>query len=375
MDSRIQNVGEMAKEAFIELNKIQTGKHKILKTGIIEIDSHIGGLLPGDICTICSKSGGGKSHKLYEVLDNMLDVSVNKDADDYVSLEYSFEMKMLNKIVRKTHSILGKKKSNILKDSFTEEEQQKMREYNKSLQDKRRFVCQEPVSVDDFYEMTRDFCKEYKDKKAIIVSTDHMLLYVDSDKQKAVERATDMVNKLKLEFKNVYFILISQTNRSNNLTLAKDRDNSIIPNNSWLFASSFIEMVSSYIIIMVNPFKEGINEFLKFHPERYDYLSQHFTGVLDKNNKESFNTVGKNFIFVTKTRESDEPYKNLFIEDMNLSDEVLAKMKQEAEERKVVAPTLTPPPTFDLTSQIQITPLTEYSSPSDAFGDDDEKPF
>ena len=33
------------------------------------------------------------------------------------------------------------------------------------------------------------------------------------------------------------------------------------------------------------------------------------------------------------------------------------------------------PPTFDLTSQIQITPLTEYSSPSDAFGDDDERPF
>ena len=59
---------------------------------------------------------------------------------------------------------------------------------------------------------------------------------------------------------------------------------------------------------------------------------------------------------------------------MNLSDEVLAKMKQEAEERKVVAPTLTPPPTFDLT----ITPsliLNEYSSPSDAFGDDDERPF
>lgn len=375
MDSRIQNVGEMAKEAFIELNKIQTGKHKILKTGIIEIDSHIGGLLPGDACTICSKSGGGKSHKLYEVLDNMLDVNVNKDANDYVSLEYSFEMKMLNKIVRKTHSILGKKKSHILKDSFTEEEQQKMREYNKSLQDKRRFVCQEPVSVDEFYEMSRDFCKEHKDKKAIIISVDHVLLYTDGDKQKAVERATDMVNKLKLEFSNVYFILISQTNRSNNLTLAKDRDNSIIPNNSWLFASSFIEMLSSYIIIMVNPFKEGINEFLKFNPERYDYLSQHFTGVLDKNGKESFDTIGKNFIFVTKTRESDEPYKNLFIENMNFSDDVLSKMRQEAEERKVVAPTLTPPPTFDLTSQIQITPLTEYSSPSDAFGDDDERPF
>ena len=373
MDKRIQNVGEMAKEAFIELNKIQTGKHKILKTGLIEFDTHIGGLLPGEVICVASKSGAGKSHKLYNMLDNMLDTGVNKDANDYVSLEYSFEMKMLNKIVRKTHSILGKKKSDILKDSFTEEEQQKMREYNKSLQDKRRFVCQEPVSVDEFYEMTRVFCKEHIDKKAIIISADHILLFSDGDKQKAVEKATDMVNKLKLEFSNVYFILISQTNRSNNLTLAKDRDNSIIPNNSWLFASSFIEMLSSYIIIMVNPFKEGINEFLKFNPERYDYLSEHFTGVIDKNGKESFDTIGKNFIFVTKTRESDEPYKNLFIENMNFSDDVLSKMRQEAEERKVVTPTLTPPPTFDLTSQTP--PLTEYSSPSDAFGDDDEKPF
>ena len=126
IDKRIQNVGEMAKEAFIELNKIQTGKHKILKTGLSEFDTHIGGLLPGEVICVASKSGAGKSHKLYNMLDNMLDVNVNKDANDYVSLEYSFEMKMLNKIVRKTHSILGKKKSDILKDSFTEEEQQKM---------------------------------------------------------------------------------------------------------------------------------------------------------------------------------------------------------------------------------------------------------
>lgn len=377
MDKRIQNVGEMAKEAFIELNKIQTGKHKILKTGLKEFDMHIGGLLPSDLVCLASKAGGGKSHKLYSMLDSMLDTNVNSDANDYVSLEYSFEMKMLNKIVRKTHSILGKKKSDILKDSFTEEEQQKMREYNKSLQDKRRFVCQEPVSVDEFYEMTRDFCKEHKDKKAIIISIDHVLLYTDSDKQKAVEKATDMINKIKLEFSNVYFILVSQTNRSNNLTLAKDRDNSIIPNNSWLFASSFIEMVSSYIIIMVNPFKEGINEFLKFNPERYDYLSEHFTGVLDKNGKESFDTIGKNFIFVTKTRESDEPYKNLFIENMNFSDDVLSKMRQEAEERKAPSLSIAPPPSFDLTLP-NTTPsliLDEYSSPSEAFGDDEDIPF
>ena len=375
MDKRIQTVGKMATEAFVELGKLQKGDNKLVKTGLIEIDSHIGGLLPSEIITISAPSGIGKSHKLYKLLDNLLSECINPDAKDYISLEFSFEMKMLNKILRKTHSVLGKKKSEILVQEFTEEEKAVIRQYHESLKDDRRFICQEPVTVKEFYEMTDEFCQKYSDKKAIFISVDHLLIFSDSQKQEAIEKATDLINRLKLKFKNVYFILISQTNRSANLTLANDRDNSIIPNNTWLFASSFIEMVSSYIIIMVNPFKAGINEFLKFNPERYDYLSQHFTGVLDKNNKESFNTVGKNFIFVTKTRESDEPYKNLFIEDMNLSDEVLAKMKQEAEERKVVTPTLTPPPTFDLTSQIQITPLTEYSSPSDAFGDDDERPF
>ena len=59
---------------------------------------------------------------------------------------------------------------------------------------------------------------------------------------------------------------------------------------------------------------------------------------------------------------------------MNLSDEVLAKMKQEAEERKVVAPTLTPPPSFDMTLPQHSLILDEYSSPSDAFGEGEE-PF
>ena len=128
---------------------------------------------------------------------------------------------------------------------------------------------------------------------------------------------------------------------------------------------------------MVNPFKEGINEFLKFNPERYDYLSEHFTGVLDKNGKESFDTIGKNFIFVTKTRESDEPYKNLFIENINFSDDVLSEMRQEAEERKTPSTlSIAPPPSFDLTLPPQPSLiLDEYSSPSEAFGDDEDIPF
>ena len=232
MDKRIQTVGKMATEAFVELGKLQKGDNKLVKTGLTEIDSHIGGLLPSEIITISAPSGIGKSHNLYKLLDNLLSECINPDAKDYISLEFSFEMKMLNKILRKTHSVLGKKKSEILVQEFTEEEKAVIRQYHESLKDDRRFICQEPVTVKEFYEMADEFCQKYSDKKAIFISVDHLLIFSDSQKQEAIEKATDLINRLKLKFKNVYFILISQTNRSANLTLANDRDNSIIPKNT-----------------------------------------------------------------------------------------------------------------------------------------------
>ena len=43
---------------------------------------------------------------------------------------------------------------------------------------------------------------------------------------------------------------------------------------------------------------------------------------------DTFSTVGNLFYFVTKVRDSDIPYKNIFIEKMDITDETLEKMKQ-----------------------------------------------
>lgn len=327
MTEKIKKVGDLAKEAFQELKRLQNKEKNLVKTGLEMFDCHIGGLLPNDILVIAGASGTGKSELLYELSNNLLDININPDADKYVLLEISMEMKMLNKILRATNRLLDKKKTDILFNKFTEEEAVKVKKYYESLQDDRRFVIQTPLTPKEFYDLSREFCMEHKDKDSIFISCDHLLLYKGKDKQQVLEEVIEYCNLLKLEFSNTYFILISQINR-NNLNVIKDKDNSMIPNNSWLFGSSFIEQVASYIVIMTNPYKLGINQFLKVNSNRYDYLSKYF-GDEDNKGKVSFKTIGNLFYFITKTRESDKAFKDVFVSELQMTEDVKSMFKED----------------------------------------------
>lgn len=326
LDERIQRIGKLSTEAFSELIALQKGTKRLLKTGTEMIDCHIGGLLPSDCVIIAGAPSTGKSQTLYEMTDNMLQEEINPEAKDFVSLEYSMEMKMLNKILRATNNLLDKKKTEILFNEFSPEEQLKVTAYHKALYDSRRFVCQSPVAPKEFYKMTRDFCLIHKDKKAILISADHLLLFSGSEKQSVLEQVIEYVNLLKLEFENVYFFLLSQLNRSA-ISIIKEKDNSMMPNNSMLFGSSFMEQIASYIVIINNPFKIGILQYLRVNKERYEYLESFF-GEEDTKGRVSFNTMGNLFYTITKTRESDYPFRDLFIKPMRLNEEQKNKMKQ-----------------------------------------------
>ncbi len=329
---KIRKVREVAHETFKDIHRYQKGEKKIVKTGEEMIDSHLGGLLPGDVVLLSGRSGTGKSEKLYKILDNMLTEEVNVFSENYVSLEYSMEMKMLNKLLRAIHNRTGKKKQEILTEKFTEEERNIVAKYSKGLEDNRRFVVQEPVTPEQYYRMTRDFCKEHQDKDAIIISSDHILLHSGSDKQKVLEKVTEYTNLLKLEFENVYFILVSQLNR-NSYPEPKERNNSMRPDNTWLYGSSFMEHVASYIIIIENAYKLGVNDYLKINKKRYNYLSDYFTEE-DAKGRVSFDTLGNLFFFITKVRDSDNMWKDIFIEEMNLTEEQLEKMKLDVSQKE-----------------------------------------
>jgi len=333
LDPRIKRAGQLATEAFSYLNKLQQGDKQLLRTGDESIDCHITGLLPSDCILYAANSGVGKTKKLFDTLDQILDEKVNPGAKNIKTLEFQLEMKFLNRILRDTNKLTSKNKSKILTEEFTEEEKEIVKRYYENLQDDRRYICEESITTKEFYEMTKTFCKINVDSDALVICLDHVLLLKKEDKfEDPLEALTSYINELRKEFKNVYFILLSQMNRGS-LVNIKDKDNSMIPTTAMIYGSSHFEFLCSYIVVLVDPFRLGVSSYLKVTPDRYDWLSE-FMQDGDKNGKVSFDTLSNIFEFVLKTRESDTPYKNLFIRKMDLTKDQLDKMKQSVAETK-----------------------------------------
>lgn len=323
---QIQKFKNLAKDAFKDLNKIQTGENKLVKTGYECIDTHIGGLLKGDIIIISAMSGHGKSELLFKMKENILNPELNEGSEDFVFLDNSLEMKVFNIILRTLDRNMEKSKKDLLLKEFTEEEKRQAKQCYKNLQDDRQFINQSPTTPKDFYKGTKEFLEQHKDKRACFISIDHILLVSGSDKKEVIDTTIEYINQLKLEFTNCYFIVLSQLNRSV-LNRVAEKNNLAEPNTGDLYGSEFMNHSASYNIILFNAYKVGIEQYLKVNPSRYDYLEEHF-GDMSSKGKASFNTQGKLFHTVVKVREGSAMHKDLFIEDMVLPEEELKKTPQ-----------------------------------------------
>jgi hypothetical protein len=343
---KIKTASELSSEAFRQLNRIQTGKQKMLLTGRPYLDNHLGGILPSSVILLGAPSGIGKTFESQRIMKGIMSTDVNRDADDYVSLEFMLEMKFLDLILRDANSKLGKKKSDILAETFTEQEKAVMKEYHETLKDGRRFIVDESVDSKEFLEICRNFCQSNKDKKGIIILLDHLLLVTGAEKgEDPLKKVSEYTNILRKEFDNVYFLFLSQLNRESYSDI-KEKSNNMVPNVTHIYGSSHFEFLSSFAVIMFNPFKLGVDQYMKVKRDRYPDLEEFATGP-DHNGKVHFNTLGNMFYHLVKIRESDEIYNNLYIERMNLSDEQLSSMKMDSEVKddneSVVS---TPPPDF-----------------------------
>ena len=323
----IRPLREYTQEAFIELGKIQSGEKKLPKTGFDFIDSHLGCLLPSDVVLISSPSGTGKTTIAQKIKKNLLDVNLNPSAVNYAYIDFSLEMKVFNLIMRGTSELLNKKKSEVLFNEFTEEEKKQVKLYYESLNDERQFLSQVPPSPQEFYKEVDEFLIKHKEKEAIFINIDHVLLLKGSDKKKVLEDVCEQINQLKLKHKNAYFLLISQNNRQIYNRIA-EKNNLAAPNPTDVFGSSFLDQLCSFNIILYNPFKAGIKDYMRVNPKRYEYLSEHFTEP-DSKGRVSFHTEGLIFAHCIKTRESDKNYHDIYTIDMGLSKEEKEMLKED----------------------------------------------
>lgn len=371
----IRSLGEVAKQSFINLKKYQLGTNKPIKTGRDWLDDIFGGLLPGDIVTIAGASGGGKSFEAQRIKNYVMNPVYNEEAEDFIWLDYAWEMRFMSNILRDLNRDLKKSKKDILTVEFTDEEKALVKAYSDNLSDGRYFINEDTITPKQFEKECSEFLELHKNKKAVFISMDHIALGKDEngDKKGTVDAIIETINRLKKAYPNSYWIILSQMNR-NILGRIKDKDIMAMPNRSDVFQSDSIFFISDYLYICHNPHRLGIKQFSRVNEEAYDYLKDHFCE--EKNGKVSFDTLGKMFYIVLKSRESEIIFKDIFIEDVGIKDKEKYRDKEESVTMSFDIPVFKKP---ELPA-IEFTPPPPLGTLADAFGppvvdDEDYAPF
>jgi replicative DNA helicase len=265
--------------------------------------------------TINITGNSGKTFELQAIRENVMNPEVNKDAHHYAFLDYSFEMKLFNLILRGLHKALNKSKRKILLEEFSDYEKSLANRYIDTLLDDRFYIEENPLTPQEFLKSTREFLTTHRDKKSVIVAIDHMALFKNGKdgKKSTIDEVVEDINVLKKEFPNAIFILLTQLNRSI-LARIKDRDINAQPNRADVFQSDTMFHIADYLIIVHNPHRLGINQYLKVNPDHYPHLADFFCETEGISEKVSFETFGNIFFHVLKIREGEVVFKDIFIE-------------------------------------------------------------
>lgn len=363
----LKSVAIKAKEL---LKKYQSGELVPIKTGRAWLDEIFGGLMPMDIVTIAGMSGGGKSFELQRIKNYVMNIENNPGAANFVWLSNSLEMKFISNIIRDLNIQLKKSKRKILTEQFTDEEKLLVNDYFANSTDSRFYINEEAVTPEVFESEMRAFLSLHRDKEAVFIDIDHIALQRDKNgnKKATVDEITEVMNRLKKEFPNTYWIVLSQLNR-NILERIREKDNQAMPNRGDVFQSDSMFFISDYLYVCHNPHRLGINQFSRVNAEIYDYLEKHFTE--ESKGKVSFDTLGKIFYIVLKMREADILYKDIYIEEVEV--EGKEKYREPKEDALPEIPLFKPKP-VDRSQPFKLDPsIFEDVQPKTE--EDDDAPF
>jgi replicative DNA helicase len=336
----IKPLRQVTKLAKIQLKKYQSGELVPVRTGREWLDDIFGGLIPMDIVTIAGMSGGGKSFELQRIKNFVMNKENNPNAEKYIWLSNSLEMKIISNIIRDLNISLKKSKKKILTEEFTEDEKVLVNDYFKNSTDARYYINEEAMSGEDWEKEMRAFLALHTDKEAVFIDIDHIALQKDKNgnKKATVDFVVESINSMKKDFPNSYWILLSQLNR-NILERIREKDIMSMPNRGDVFQSDSMFFISDYLYVTHNPNRLGISQFSKVNTEVYEYVAEHLI-ELDKG-KSTFDTLGKIFYIVLKMREADILYRDIFIEEVEF--EGKSKYK-EPKDDLVPVPMFTPKP-------------------------------
>lgn len=270
----------------------------------------LGGLRPQRVIAIGGRSGTGKSFVVQKILETLMDENVNPQAKDYVLLRCEFEMNPADLLVRRLARELNRSVEDIVSGELTDYEIRRMQKVVEAEKSDRIFYIPKPCSVEEFSTIMNDrFLPYFKDKKLVIVSIDHIALVkrLGGEPKKVIDGLLAEINEMKLKYKNVVFIILTQFNRG-----IEDRKDprSMAPQLCDIYQSDELAQLCELVIGLHYPSSLGIDSYMIFSPNKYESLDR-----FKWPDKKHFRTDGLLFHHILKTR-----MKNMYDKKYPLDD-------------------------------------------------------
>ena len=235
-----------------------------------------------------------------------MDVEINEEAGDYVSLAHAFEMSNFSLTLKAIKKHTGKKFKDILGSVLEKENQEKVDKHFDTVRDGRYFVNHETGTPENIANQTEAFLIKNKDKKLCLVSLDHsaLLKSKSGNKKEAIDDMIERFNDFKQVYPNFVLIILTQANRSV-LSRIKEGSNEMKLRRDDVYASDTLFHISDYFYALQNAYYLGVEEYRKIRPDRYDHLEDRFTDE-DTNGRVSLHSEGCIFVEILKDRMADD---------------------------------------------------------------------
>ena len=350
----IKTLNESLNESLILLNKYQTGEIDLIKTNREWLD-HCGGLIPRSIIGILGASFSGKTTELQSLIEDIMNTDINLDASEFVTLSHSFEMTNFSLTLKAIKNQVGKKFKDILTQSFSKEEKEKLSIHFDSKKDGRFFVNHDTGTPQEIADQTEQFLIDNKDKKLCLISLDHSALLKGKNKKEAIDEMVERFNDFKQKYHNFVLIILTQANRSV-LSRIKDKSNDMKLRRDDVYASDTLFHIVDILYGLQNAYYLGVEEYRKVRPSKYTHLEHRFTDE-DSNGRVSLLSEGCIFVEVLKDRMADDLD---FIDLYTIEIKPIEKPKDNILSTPVFETPSLPEPNFDM---------------GVAFGEDTENPF
>jgi len=298
----------VAAAATDELNYIKgrkAGRIKSLKTSLTKFDSAgINGLEWGSIYTIAGMSGSGKTTFVNQLEEEFFKYNPR---EDFLTLNFNFEMKARRLIGRKFSQGLGKTVKQIYSADespldITDHEVSQAESIAKSLSTQPIFYVDTTGNVEEMRATIMKMHKLYPEKK-ILVTLDHTVLVKKLGTQTATDKLYEllaMFNECKKIITSSYIVL-SQLNREIEATDRRTVPKLHYPIKQDLFGGDACYMFSDVVAVIHNPYRSF--DILEYGTTKYPCRDKIFIHYLKCRDGQPFIAVMKDNLKHNKIEE------------------------------------------------------------------------